>query len=332
MWLGESPWQLPSTHRLLEQICSSRFDGGAWVILDPRCPEGLPQALVAQWNGSGGVLAEQLVDWQGSAPAAAISDAWGVRSDDVGALVSNTGLTDQVLVVDLRDATADELEGWQRFLRRVSKAVGEVSYWAIVAIAHQDADVGLARIDGRGVIRRLDARLWAGLRLRSGFEPPIDLLAESLAVELGCLDLDFTARIAGAGYEELLDAKRHFHDEWKSCVSSRGEQYSLAAFESAAWRGQVQALFPWLEERRHEVVALYRKWLSIDEAQIRLGVDDIAQIELGGIARQLHAKVPVQERDYLWALSRVRNALAHRCLAPPDDLERALRAARKRQH
>lgn len=330
MWLAENPWQLPSTHRLLEQVASSRIDGGAWVVVDRHCPDGLPEALVAFCRSGGDeVVAQVLGDWQGRTPAAAIGDAWGVSSDDVVALANNSLLTDHVLVIDLRGASADEVDGWKRFLRRVMKAVGDIACGSMFVVALEEADAGLAGVDGRRVLKRLDARLWAGLRLRSGLEPPVDLLAESLAVELGCLDLELIARIVGGGYEELLDPKHHFHDEWKSCVLKRGEDYSLAGFENAAWRAQVQALFPWLEERRHDIVARHGKWLSINDSQVRLGVDEIGQIELGGIARQLHSRVPVQERDYLWALARVRNALAHRRLAPPNELELALRVARK---
>lgn len=330
MWLAESPWQLPSAYRILERVASSRFDGGAWLVVDRHCPDGLVEALAGWWRNSGSdVIADVLRNWNGSAPAVAIGEAWGVRADDVAALANNSTLTDRVLVVDLREASPEDVEGWARFLRRVNRAVGEVPYWATIVVAHDEAESGCSCIDGRRVLERLDARLWAGLRLRPGLRSPADLLAEAYAVELGCMDLQFIARIVGAAYEELLDPKRYFHDEWKSCVQERGDDYSLAGFENAAWRAQVQGVFPWLEERRHEIVARHGKSLSIDETQLRLGVDEVEQIELGGIARQLQSRVPVQERDYLWALARVRNALAHRRLAPPHDLELALRMAGK---
>src|SRR5690606_12369688 len=129
-----------------------------------------------------------------------------------------------------------------------------------------------------------------------------DSLAEALAVELATGDVDFISRLVSAGYDALLDPKNYFLEAWKERCEAEGRQYALASFELAIWKAQLQALFPWLEELRHEVVTRHGRLLTVDEAQKQPGVQEVSDLELGAIAHQLSRKVPVHEGDYLWSL------------------------------
>jgi hypothetical protein len=101
-----------------------------------------------------------------------------------------------------------------------------------------------------------------------------------------------------------------------------------AELERRIWRAQLTALFPWIEEVRQDVIARYRRMLTVDEHLLALGVRDVEEIELGALARQLRSRMPRDDAYRLDSLGRIRNALAHRKPATPEDLQLTLRSTR----
>lgn len=328
-WMAESPWNLPSTRGLLEKITAARGEGGCWVVVDQLCPSGLIDALQEAHRTAGPGIDVRVVDGlAGARPLSVVSGALGRPDMDVASLASDHALTDHVVIVDLREADAEAIDSWVMFLKRMVAAAAEVVTWAVVVVStRDDVACGLTTINGTTLVRRLDSRIWAALRLPSNLVRPVDLLAEALAVELSAGDVDFISRLVSAGYDALLDPKSYFLEAWKKRCETDGKEYALASFELAVWKAQLQALFPWLEELRHEVVRRHGRLLTVEEAQKQPGVQEVANLELGAIAHQLSAKVPVHERDYLWSLARVRNALAHRRIAEPARLDVVIKAS-----
>lgn len=328
-WMAESPWNLPSTRGLLEKITAARGEGGCWVVVDQLCPRGLMEALPEACRAFDPGVDVRVADClAGARPLSLVSSALGRPDASLDALVGDHALTDHVVLVDLRGADAEAIDSWVMFLRRMGRAVADVAPWAVVAVStRNDVECGLPTINGTMLVKRLDSRIWAGLRLPSSLARPMDSLAEALAVELATGDVDFISRLVSAGYDALLDPKNYFLEAWKERCEAEGRQYALASFEVAIWKAQLQALFPWLEELRHEVVTRHGRLLTVDEAQKQPGVQEVSDLELGAIAHQLSRKVPVHEGDYLWSLARVRNALAHRKIAEPGHLNAVIRAA-----
>ncbi|MER8501563.1 MULTISPECIES: hypothetical protein [unclassified Mesorhizobium] len=173
-------------------------------------------------------------------------------------------------------------------------------------------------------------------------------LAIAVAVEVGAWDLDVIERIQSARIASAirpdLDVKQWAderldrwsktnrpdwpsgsYDLWggENCV----HPLFLAAnqphlLKKRVWRGQVAVLFPWLEERRQDVIRCYRSRLRADPNSY---YEDVETLDWGPICRQLGGQ-PLSVRDYLHGARRLRNNLAHGVPAEWSEVEACLRA------
>ena len=186
--------------------------------------------------------------------------------------------------------------------------------------------------DTSGVIGPLDGATFAAL----AGETPDTLagrLAAAVAIEVGAWDLDLIERIISAPIAHALrpdlDVARWAderlelwqglpkaewltgsHDHWggETCVHAlflAGNQPRL--LERRVWRGQVSVLFPWLEERRQDVVQVYRSLLRKDPTSFD---DEIDMLDWGSICHQLVKQPPVAV-NYFHQARKLRNGLAH---------------------
>lgn len=169
-----------------------------------------------------------------------------------------------------------------------------------------------------------------------------------LAVELCGWRIDLISALAITPYRELIDpidwlmSVSHKHpviDEPQryggrimscplSCLSTSNTQELMRRI----WRAQLSSLFPWLEERRQQFIEEYRHELVIDPHLASQGIESIDELEFGVLARQLKYRLRTrgQEKraDELSLYARVRNDIAHRRPARPEDVGLILNLSR----
>jgi hypothetical protein len=167
---------------------------------------------------------------------------------------------------------------------------------------------------------RIDRMIWALTHL-SQIGGPLEIFAELLAVEFGGQDLGLIARIASADKDDLENPKVFLERIFSKNLDDVSEK--------KVWRAQVQSFLPWIEEARQGFIKRYKRHLFIDEHQVKLRVQDINDIEIGGVSYQLLRAgcLTAQENDLLRALSKIRSAVAHGKLCAPRDLSVAVSKA-----
>jgi hypothetical protein len=186
--------------------------------------------------------------------------------------------------------------------------------------------------------------IWADLHAPLDRKEPLASLSAALAVDLCGWRLDLAAGIARASDADLADPLGWLAVQAEAGVEVMGGYCGLSGESIACplrllhegrsgeldrrlWRAQLAAIFPWLEEQRQGAIDRHRRRLGIDDFLRRRGITAIEDIELGGIARQLSGRIPRSDADRLNALSRMRNALAHRTPVAAGDLAAALAPA-----
>ena len=191
-------------------------------------------------------------------------------------------------------------------------------------------------------LRRSDVTIWADLHAPLDRSEPVSLLAAALAVELCGWRLDLAEALARASTADLLDplawllrrdtppvaGMYRFAGRDMACPLQLAADERQEELDRRLWRAQVAALFPWLEDLRQRAIARHRKKLAVDDHLRALGVRDVDEIELGALSWQLAQKITRDEHQAIVCLARIRNRLAHRAPALPDDIDRALSATR----
>lgn len=86
------------------------------------------------------------------------------------------------------------------------------------------------------------------------------------------------------------------------------------------WRGQVSVLFPFVEERRQDVIEILRNSLEIPYLKMRPGsatpnvITKVERLEIGDVLRQLAAQGRSDSTELgrlVRSLTQIRNKLAH---------------------
>jgi hypothetical protein len=244
-------------------------------------------------------------------------------------------------------------ESWRTFLVRFAvearaHVVGESGQLCLlvsgdVSTTGLDGDPGLRRIAWRDRVSRLDVllhlgRSWNG-EGRSGVERDLRI---ALAAELAAYDLDLAGRLFAEPLARLLSPQRLLEAEaaqrgWSGRIQGdgwasgrvdgvEGKRLEHGASVAAArdndelrrrvWRAELGVVFPWLEERRIEIVWKLRDVLTPMESLFGY-VERIEDLELAHVLRQVRQK----RRGLEWeprlnAMNRLRRSLAH--LEPVD--------------
>lgn len=339
---AEDPWELPSARAFLAEAAGLLDDGGGVLVGGASMPPGLPSGFEAFLHGRHTRLVVRRVAPDAAAnPAATVAAAFENREImDVAGLVADASLADHVALIT-PGGTSVASEAWLVFLRRFldarNAARATLSVYLICS-ATSDKLGHLPSVAWRGRLRRLDITIWADLHAPLSRYEPLASLAEALAVELGAWRLDLAGAIAAAPFEDLLDPVALI-DSWRGAAAIEPDLMdgvptvcSIALLESGAmaelrqriWRAQLRALFPWIEELRQRVIDRHRKRLIITQQQKLLGVHMPEDIEFGGIAYQLRSKVTPVEAEFLLALARLRNDLAHHRPVASGDLSLVL--------
>lgn len=332
MMNGYSAWSLPGLATWAEQVAVQLECGIALVRGDGAIPAELEDAILQKSTR----LIANLVDRPRGAPAEALAAVFGSgpRLED---LLSDT-LDDQCVVLRFETIPINSRDQWAIFLQRFAKQRVGHDHGIHILVPDLPNSIDVAECEAvlswRTALRRGDRVIWAEEHLPKNRGGVAEELAVALATVVCRWRLDLAAALAQAGLDDLSDPMAWLErcvrdleatpkdnvivdDHCPLELLRDGKRDDVTA---RVWRAQLISLFPLLEEERQNFVHRYRKLLRVDEQARRLGVKSVEELELGALEWQLLRKLDRKEADRLAALARVRNALAHRKPAIPDDV------------
>ncbi|MCX7645359.1 MAG: hypothetical protein N2Z62_08705 [Rhodobacteraceae bacterium] len=331
-----SPWDLPGLDRWLVGL-AERLSCGL-LLLPPMAaaPEGLIKALLARCRGLHN-CGEIHCDSKTAQPPATILAAALNCKPTLDALASSA-CDQQLVILCLADGLPAQVPSWLTFLRRLAQARREAPGLCVLvpdapaALCGQDLPCAE---DWRRSLSRGDRVIWAEEHLPRGRSGLAAELAVALAVELCGWRLDLAAEMARASIDDLsrplewlarrrIDTAAETAKGDDACPLALKKAGDIARLQRRIWRAQLFAFFPQLEEQRLELIDRYRERLRIDEHLRSLGVTSVEEIELGALRHQLRGALDRAAVDRLEALARLRNRLAHRRPAEPEDCKKLL--------
>lgn len=337
------PWTLPVSEaffvRAIDRLTKT---GAAELAVDPATPPGLLEETLARLRARDRDV--DVIAPGAELPAATLGRALGA-TPIAGDLAAAPHLERRAALIDARRlASESAIAGWRTFLDRFAAARGRRGgglVLALLAPASPDAPEAL-RWSSR--LRRSDCMIWADAHLPAEREGVTGSLAASLAVEVCGWRLDLAKALAQAAPKDLADplawlerrpeppeAEPHpLNKEAFSCPLILRKR-NPEALRRRVWRAHLAALFPMLEDHRIQLIQRNRKLLRLDERAESFGVREIEELELGVLRWQLQNQVGQQEKRHLDRLVSIRNRLAHRQPADPEDVSHLLSAeAQKR--
>ncbi len=339
---ARNPWALPAAMAFLDEVEAAHDAGLVIISDDPAMPPAWMDALEARLQ----LRRQDVLPIQadaGISPAAAIADQLGCSPQLQAFLDSRYYGTS--LTLDLAPLVEDARKEWWTFLARFWEARDRAGAGIALIIAGIKPTTrlpsGLRCIAWGHRLRRLDVAIWADMHAPDERTEPLASLATALGVELCGWRLDLVSEIVRAGRDDLIDpiswlerreaipieGPRRFSGTEMRCAIELVRSGDRAELDRRTWRAHLTALFPWIEDLRQDAISRHRKLLKIDDHSRALGVRDVEEIELGALAWQLRSKVAREEAVRLECLARIRNALAHRRPASPEDLEQILKAS-----
>ncbi|MEH6740384.1 MAG: hypothetical protein V7695_17860, partial [Sulfitobacter sp.] len=306
--------------------------GIALVFADSTIPEELEDAI---FQKAPRLIANPVGSPKGT-PAETLAAVFRTvpRLED---LLSDT-LDDQCAVLRFETIPISSRAQWALFLQRFAKRRAGQDHGIHILVPDLPNGIEVAECEvvssWRTVLRRGDRVIWAEEHLPNSRGGVAEELAVALATEVCRWRLDLAAALARAGFDDLSDPmawlERCDRDPDKQptndgndddhCPLALLRDEKVDVVTARVWRAQLISLFPLLEEERQRFVDRYRKMLRVDDHARRLGVESVEELELGALVWQLSRRLDRKEADRLVALSRVRNALAHRKPALSDDV------------
>ena len=325
-------WSLPGLAFWAEQVATQLEGGIALVRSDDAIPAEHEDAILQKAPR----LIDNPVDCTSRTPAEALAAVFGTgpRLED---LLSDI-VDDQCAILRFGTIPVSYRDQWELFLRRFAKKRIGGNHGVHILVLDLPNSVNIAEVDvvrsWRAALRRGDRVIWAEEHLPKSRGGAAEELAVALATEVCRWRLDLAATLAQAGLDDLSDPMAWLERcdlDWNAAPednvniddhcplallrNGRGEKVT-----ARVWRAQLSSLFPLLEEDRQYFVQRHRELLRVDDHARRLGVNSVEELEFGALDWQLSRSLDRREADRLSALARMRNALAHRRPAKPDDV------------
>ena len=220
-------------------------------------------------------------------------------------------------------------------------------------------DVAFAVLRWRGVVTFLDSLIFAAqIPANAHFSPMERQVARFVAAYISMWDPQLAANLMLQELECILDPSsflKAYSVEHGWCSELLGEPAErlwarglVDDFDGAerphsatlilannadatrelrrrAWKGQVQTLWPFVEEKRQELLQRFSKVLKVP-FETRFGgcIEHIADLEVGHIVYQLsQLNVGPEELQFIETLAQIRNELAHLRLVSMDLVRKA---------
>ncbi|WP_341987605.1 hypothetical protein [Azorhizobium sp. AG788] len=284
----------------MKDIVDRVYKGRCVALRDAQGADGVLGALGAQISRDG-FMRLQVIDLRASSDLLVVlNETLATDFRSLAALAVNENARDTVFLVRLPDGacTAD----LQTFVRAGRLRPG--SETAVVVAVCEGTLEGLGgehwdAVDAAGLVGPLDGMAFAAAHLSEADGLPIRIKA-AVAVEVGAWDLCLTEILLDLPMKHALrpdlcteqwleaddqPAAQHL-DGWGGEAArhagwlARNDKGSLT---KRVWRGQLGVLFPWIEERRREVISRHRPHLRVTEQTM----PEVEMLDWGPIAIQL---------------------------------------------
>lgn len=254
---------------------------------------------------------------------AAMNEALATDIRSLAALAVNEDTRDTVFLLNLADRT--HVSDIHAFVRAGRLRINRDA--AVIVVACDGPLDGLTdehwdTLDAAGLIGPLDGMAFAADHLTEADSLQLRIKA-AVAVEVGAWDLGLTERLLDLPIKEALrpdlcptrwidpsDAAMTQHqDRWGGETTRHAAWLARNDIDGLAkriWRGQLGVLFPWIEERRREVIARHRPFLRPTEKTM----PEVEMLDWGPIAIQLKNSAKGCPNAVQMARE-IRNELAH---------------------
>jgi hypothetical protein len=331
---GYSAWDLPGLGVFVSEIGRCLEKRLALVRDDPAMPDGLAEAMIKCLERDFPVI-EEIQPQSDVSPAECIAENFGALPQ-LSALLS-PALDQSLAIIDLSGLDKPAQKAWHVFLQRFAAEAEPSENGVALAVfglaKYPLDDEGLPVLRWSETLRYGDLIIWAEEHLPANREGLEAEFAVSVSAQMCGWRLDLLKNFVCANIEDLanpltwlsqrdeapLPGARKISKNLLQCplhlLQTESEE-----LERRVWRGQLVALFPWLEEKRISLVNKYRGELKINDHLRSLGVTEVDEIELGALAYQLSGRLNAKALEKLYCLKRLRNSLAHRKPGEPSDI------------
>lgn len=350
-------WRLPGVQAFIERVMDD-LDSGSNVILHrpPHAPSELLEAAERYCRSDYRHLDWQLIkadDWSHSTSTAiANAVACGSRSGKsnvTGAKQLSDCADSRVYVIDgIRPKCwpvfTEFLEQFRLANHERDESDRDVFLVPVNGrFAVPTFEIGLRVRRWEGIVQEIDSRLYLELLTHNSTGGLADSIVKSIVVELAGTDLELIRFLARCALDDLLTPQAlldqyaselswcsgalcswedggedYFRSKRRSHSSVLTQRAMHSEIEKRVWHGQLTVIFPYLEERRIELVPRLRSYLRGKELRDPQGNKVEADfLELGSLAYYLRgSRVPGAIWNELATLRDVRHELAH--LKPLD--------------
>lgn len=369
--MSDLKWRLPGVHSFLQRVTDNLDTGTNVILqIPPTAPAGLLDALSDLSSEDYRHLHWLHVDASEWSATNAVSIANNISLVDIGESAGVTSAEDLASHGRQRVYAIDGIspQCWPVFtefielFRRANHQRDENDRDVFLvntnaALAVPDFDIGLRVIAWRDVVREIDSRLFLEQLVshpqRSGLDAAIKM---SIATELGGSDLNLLETLATEPLEHLISPEpilREFAEncDWCSakCVSwcdggselfrnrARAHSSVVALLKDSnelrkrVWHGQLTIVFPYLEERRLEILPRVKPFLQNSDLRDPQGrATEIEDLELGSLFYFIcicNSGAPSSVKDEVRLLRDLRHELAHLRPIPMTMMNRFLRYA-----
>ena len=316
-------WSLPGPRRFIDDLTSRMYKGRCINLRDRHGAEGILTALFSQLTRDSFVRVHSIDLSNAVEVLPALNEVLATNFSSLAALSAHE--TTQNTVFLLKVAGSVLSRDLQNFVRAARLRAGSdpgvivtASSGLVEGLSGENWDV----VDAIGLIAPLDGMAFAATRLSEGESLPVRVKA-AIAVEVGGWDLFLTEKLLALPFKEAMRPDLNLIrwadatilssasqlDRWGGEVSPHSAwlaQQDKDRLTKRVWRGQLAALFPWIEECRREVVARNHRVLQPDNRTMK----DIDELDWGPLCIQLERSSngcpPVARRARA-----IRNSLAH---------------------
>jgi predicted kinase len=354
-WRATDWWEMPGPSRFLERavlMVAGSKEGVAGLLLPSPEPDGLLGALIRRIEASISVTVipvDAAAGLKNKSPVSLLAASAGVRTTgmrSVGEFLGAPDLSGTVFLVN--GILADEWHQWAYFLKymRSERARRERSLApsvivvvpSVVPPSEARAALG-SELRWSGYVSRNDTHTWVERLLGWPDDSLLSRVAVAVAVELSGWDPAIAKAFAQQNLELLVDPRDHLksipdflqgrHPCWANGMVDRWDGFiwvHTAALASAGlhkelalrvWRGQVRAVFPFLEQVRTAFVAKYEDRLKAQLPRDKIfhsrtvRYDDPSKLEFFELNEMLASDLPPSEARLMMDCRALRRSMAH---------------------
>ncbi len=333
-----SAWSLPGLSAWVDRVASALMDKGiALVSADAATPGRMEDAIF----GGTDRLSPHDLDRLDGKPTRIIARRISAEPKLEGLMAEI--FTGTCVLVRFSSLPAHSWRGWETFLSRFAEQRMPRESGLHILVPDLPRDIKVSEVETfpswRNSLTRGDRIIWAQEHLFGNRGGAGEDLAVSLATEVCRRRLDLARDLARAGVDDLsdplawLDRRARDPDMTPAGEVGKVDSCPLALMRHGAtdelrariWRAQLTSLFPLLEVERQRFVQRFRDLLYVNNFTRGLGVSSVDELEFGALNRQISDKLSEKDANRLAAMTRIRNALAHRKPAEPEDVRHLLR-------